>query len=50
MLVGKWSAVLATSLRATNTDPDGTGLLWSDPAMPTIGYGFQDAEIKVIST
>ena len=45
-LYTRWRRPLLRSLDATVVSPDGSGLLWSDPRQPIIGYGFQDAEIK----
>ena len=41
----KWGTALLKTMAATTAAP--TGLLWSDPKRPMVGYGFKDAEIQV---
>lgn len=36
----EWAILCATS------DPDGSGLLWSNTSRPMVGYGFQDTVVK----
>ena len=38
----KWSSVLELAMNATTSDPNGSGLLWSNVSRPMVGYGFQD--------
>jgi len=37
---------LERSINATTSDPDGSGLLWSNTSRPMVGYGFQDTVVK----
>ena len=43
----KWAAPLERSINATQTDPEGSGLLWSNTSAPNVGYGFQVVPLSV---
>jgi hypothetical protein len=47
-LYTQWGPALLRSINATTSDPDGSGILWSDPDHPVIGYGFQVLLLVVV--